>query len=160
MPAYFKIPLFRPIEERALKIKSEILIKKHPITISIDDIKTSSKVGIWEHEKNSQPILISIKIEGVAPVMPDQIEECIDYEPIVNWLLNDFRRLPHTNFLETRLMEIFEYIFAQDEQIVSVMVKIYKTSAFINTKNVGIEMKLDKKTFKGIDLFSAKLLPA
>jgi len=57
-------------------------------------------------------------------------------------------------------MEIFEYIFAQDEQIVSVMVKIYKTSAFINTKNVGIEMKLDKKTFKGIDLFSAKLLPA
>ena len=130
------------------------------LNIRIHKLKTTSKVGIWEHEKNAQPILISIQIQGIASAFPSDISECIDYEPICSWLTKDFPNLPHTSLLETRLFEILKYIFDSDNRIDSVNVNLSKTSAFPNVQSVGISKDLDRASFEALCLIQPQLNPS
>jgi dihydroneopterin aldolase len=140
-----------------MKTNRAPLKAQNPLTISIHQLKTTSKVGIWEHEKNAQPILVSIQIEGVASVFPGDITECIDYEPICNWLTKDFPNLPHTGLLETRLFQILKYIFNCDSRIDSAHVDLSKTSAFSNLQSVGVSTNLDRTSFEALCLSQPQL---
>jgi len=142
-----------------MKIDRTPVEAKNLLNISILNLKTTSKVGIWEHEKNAQPILISIQIEGVASIFPSDITECIDYEPICSWLTKDFPNLPHTGLLETRLFEILKYIFNSDQRIDSVHVDLSKTSAFPNVQSVGVSKNLDRGSFEVLCLAQLQLTP-
>ena len=144
-----------------MKANRAPLEDKNLLTISIHQLKTSSKVGIWEHEKKStQPILVSIQIEGIASTFPSDITECIDYEPICNWLTKDFPKLPHTGLLETRLFQILKYIFNCDSRIDSVHIDLSKTSAFANLQSVGISKNLDRTSFEALCQIQAQSHPS
>lgn len=128
--------------------KQKLLFIDDDVRIIMDNISTSSMVGIWKHELNPQPILIDIDILASAPVNPNGIDDCIDYDPICHWLTNQFPLLPHTELLEVRILEIFDYVFSLDKRIKSISISIFKTKAFSNVQRIGISKSMSIETFK------------
>lgn len=117
-------------------------------TIRVEELRTSLRVGIYEHELEPQPILLSLRISGLAETSPRSLAECFDYEPICRWALDEWPLSPHTPLLETRLNELIERVFNADKRIRDVCFGLYKTQAIPNTKFVGLERELTRRQFE------------
>ena len=108
-------------------------------TVRIDRLETQLKVGIYEHEKVFQPILVSLKASGRADASPNHIEQCIDYEPICAWIQNEWPNSNHTPLLETRMNELLSYVFSVNSRITWVWAGLYKPNAIKGARFVGLE---------------------
>ncbi len=119
-------------------------------TIRVEELRTSLRVGIYEHELEPQPILLSLRISGLAETSPRSLAECFDYEPICRWALDEWPLSPHTPLLETRLNELIERVFNADKRIRDVWFGLYKTKtqAIPNTVFVGLERELTRRQFE------------
>lgn len=119
-----------------------------PWTIEIADIETRLRVGIWEHEREFQPIRISISIRAIAPARPKTIEDCLNYEPICRWIIDAWPTRPHTPLLENRLRELIDFIFDFDARIEWADVAISKPAAIPQARGVGIRMALSREEYE------------
>jgi len=128
-----------------METNTRLLFTEDAIRIILENISTTSKVGIWEHELISQPIRIDLEINASLAIFPNDIQECINYDPICNWLTHEFPNFPHTELLETRMLEIFDFIFRMDQRIKSATISIFKTKAFNNIDMVGINKTMTRE---------------
>lgn len=117
-------------------------------TIRVEELRTSLRVGIYEHELEPQPILLSLRISGLAETSPRTLAECFDYEPICRWALDEWPLTPHTPLLETRFNELIERVFNADKRIREVWLGLYKTQAIPNTEFVGLERELTRRQYE------------
>ena len=115
--------------------------------IVIEDIETQSRVGIWDHERALQPLRISISMMAIAPVFPEKIEDCLNYEPVCRWISDEWPRCPHTPLLETRVRELMDFIFTFDRRIEAVDVAILKLTAIPQARAVGIKLALSRSDY-------------
>jgi len=111
-------------------------------TIEVEDIETSSRVGIWEHEREPQPIRICISMQAIALAFPRKIEDCLNYEPICRWLTDVWPKQPHTPLLETRVRELVDFLFYFDTRIERVNVGIMKLKAIPQARGVGVRVAM------------------
>lgn len=117
-------------------------------TVRVEALRTSLRVGIYEHELHHQPILLKLRISGLAEALPSTLAQCFDYEPICRWALEEWPLSPHTPLLETRLNELIEYVFNFDKRIIDACFGLYKTQAFNNTEFVGLERDITRRQFE------------
>lgn len=113
-------------------------------TIEIADIKTQLRVGIWDYEREFQPIRINLSIRAIASVFPDTIEDCLNYQPICQWITDEWPKQPHTPLLETKLRELMSFVFAFDARVEWVDLAISKLTAIPAACAVGIRMALSR----------------
>ncbi len=116
-------------------------------TIEVADIDTALRVGIWEHERQLQPIRISFSIRAQAPAFPATIDDCLNYEPICRWIIDAWPALPHTPLLETKVRELLQHIFDYDHRVEWVDLAISKPKAIPGARGVGIRMALSRDEF-------------
>lgn len=121
-----------------------------PWTIEIINLETKLRVGIWEHEHEFQPIHINISIRAIAPAFPQFIEDCINYQPICSWMVNDWPQQQHTPLLETKLRELMCFIFNFDSRIEWADIAISKTKAIQEAHSVGVKMALSRCEYEAI----------
>jgi FolB domain-containing protein len=119
-----------------------------PWTIEIADIKTQLRVGIWEHERELQPIRISLSIRAMTPSCPRSIEDCLNYEPICQWISNTWPAQPHTPLLETKMRELLTFVFGFDARIEWVDIAISKPEAIRAALGVGIRMAISRDDYQ------------
>jgi 7,8-dihydroneopterin aldolase/epimerase/oxygenase len=117
-------------------------------TVRVEELCTRLRVGIYPHELEHQPILLSLRISGLAETFPSSLAECFDYEPICRWALEQWPESPHTPLLETRLNELIERVFNEDKRIRDVWFGLYKPQAISSTKFVGLERELTRRQFE------------
>lgn len=117
-------------------------------TIRVKSLKTSLRVGIYEHELVPQPVLINLSISGLNETLPTALSQCFDYEPICRWLTDVWPHSEHTPLLETRFNELIEYVFNSDRRIRDVCLELYKTNAFSNVESVGLEREVSRRQFE------------
>jgi FolB domain-containing protein len=117
-------------------------------TIEIADIDTELRVGIWEHERGLQPIRISISMRALAAVIPQSIDDCMNYEPICRWIVDTWPAQPHTPLLETKLRELLDFVFAHDARIEWVDIAISKPNAIAAARGVGLRMAIDRGDYE------------
>jgi dihydroneopterin aldolase len=117
-------------------------------TIRVEALRTSLRVGVYEHELEPQPILLSLRISGLAETSPRTLAECFDYEPICRWAIDEWPLSPHTPLMETRFNELIERVFNADKRIRDAWFGMYKTQAFPNTEFVGLERELSRRQFE------------
>lgn len=116
--------------------------------IRVEALRTSLRVGSHEYELEPQPILLSLRISGLAETSPRTLADCFDCEPICRWALEEWPLSPHTPLLETRFNELVERVFDADKRIRDVWFGLYKTQAFPNTEFVGLERELTRRQFE------------
>lgn len=117
-------------------------------TIDIADINTQLRVGIWDHEREFQPICISLSIRAIAPSFPDTIEDCLNYQPICQWITDEWPKQPHTPLLETKLRELMSFVFDFDARVEWVDLAISKPTAIPAARGVGIRMALSRSDYE------------
>ncbi len=117
-------------------------------TVRVEELRTSLRVGIYSHELEPQPVLVSLRITGLAETAPTSLTECFDYEPICRWALEVWPLTQHTPLLESRLNQLIERVFSEDKRIMDVWFGLYKTQAIPNTGFVGLERELTRRQFE------------
>lgn len=117
-------------------------------TVRVQQLQTRLRVGVYEHERHPQPILLSLKISGLADTAPTTLDQCFDYEPICRWALEEWPLSPHTPLLETRLNELVERVFNADKRIMDVWFGLYKTQAVPQAEFVGLEREITRRQFE------------
>lgn len=118
-----------------------------PWTIEITGQKTQLKVGIWEHEREFQPIHVNLTIRAILMASPKSIEDCLNYQPICEWLRDEWPKQPHTLLLETRMRELLTFVFDFDSRIEWVDASISKPTAFVGTQAVGVRLAISRADF-------------
>ena len=80
-----------------------------PWIIEIKDLATRLRTeeGGW------QPVRIGLSIRARTPAVPQSIEECLDYQPICRWMLDEWPQWPPAP-LEARLLELARFVFDYD----------------------------------------------
>ena len=108
-------------------------------SVKIERLETRLAVGIYEDEHEPQPVWVSVTLTGLAPAVPDDLDGCLDYEPLCRWLATEWPRTPHTPLLETRVNEIFSFAFGLDPRVQEVSVGLYKQRVSRYATAIGIE---------------------
>jgi len=116
--------------------------------IEIEELRTMSRVGIWAHEVQAQPLLINMKIKAIAPALPESIADCLDYEPICRWVTEEWPEMPHTALLETRVGELMKFIFSFDQRVESVDLLILKPQAINQARGAGVRAELTRHGYE------------
>ena len=116
-------------------------------TVRVQSLRTRLRVGIYEHERESQPVLVSLCISGLAETFPSTLAQCFDYEPICRWVLDEWPLSAHTPLLETRLNELVNHVFS-DKRITDVWVGLYKTQPLPQAQFVGLERDITRLQFE------------
>ena len=87
-------------------------------TIEIRELKTGLRFGA--PEDGLQPVSVDIGIRAQTPARPQGIGDCVNYQPICEWVLDEWPRKAHTALLDGRARELMAFIFAFDARIESV----------------------------------------
>lgn len=115
---------------------------KGPV-VAIANLETRLRVGIWDHERDFQPVQVDMVIAtGASPLQHGGV--CIDYRPIVQWIRKDWPRTPHLPLLETRLLELMAFVFGFEPAIEWLDAALSKPQAFPQAQGVGVRMALSR----------------
>jgi 7,8-dihydroneopterin aldolase/epimerase/oxygenase len=117
-------------------------------TLRIDRKLIDLAVGIYPYEIGPQPVLVSIEVQGEAAADPSNLEDCLDYEPLNIWLHHDWPKSPHVPLLETRINQVFDFVFEADPRVTSVRVGLYKKRMALGAQAVGIERSMTRLQYR------------
>lgn len=113
-------------------------------TIAISNLETRLRVGIWDHEREHQPVRVTISMSASAGRAAHALGGCLDYQPIVKWITEEWPRQDHTPLLETRLRELMGFVFRFDARIDTLEAALSKPQACPQARGVGVRMALTR----------------
>jgi dihydroneopterin aldolase len=119
-----------------------------PWTINVAELQTRSRVGIWDHEREYQPIVVSLSLRAICAASPADIGECLDYQPICRWITDEWPQWPHTPLLETRVRELMQFLFDYDSSVEWVDVALAKPNAIAGSRSAGVRLALSRGDFE------------
>ncbi|MDQ7746648.1 dihydroneopterin aldolase [Hydrogenophaga pseudoflava] len=119
-------------------------------TVRIERLATQLPVGIYEHERDAQPVWVSLTATGEAAAAPGALQECFDYEPLCRWLTQEWPASPHTPLLETRVNQVIGFLFATDPRVRHVWVGLYKQRVSQQALAVGMERACTRAEFEAL----------
>ncbi len=119
-----------------------------PWTINVCELQTRSRVGIWDHEREYQPIVVNLSLRALGAAMPADIGECLDYQPICRWITDEWPQWPHTPLLETRVRELIQFLFDYDSSVEWVDVALAKPNAIAGSRSAGVRLALSRGDFE------------
>lgn len=119
-------------------------------TVRIERLVTQLPVGIYEHERDAQPVWVSLTATGEASAAPGSLEQCFDYEPLCRWLTQEWPQSPHTPLLETRVNQVIEFVFDTDPRVQQVWVGLYKQRVSQQALAVGMERSSTRAEFDAL----------
>jgi FolB domain-containing protein len=119
-----------------------------PWTIEVRDLQTRLRVGIWDHEREFQPIVVNLTLRAIGAALPQTITDCLDYQPICRWITHEWPAQPHTPLLETKVRELMQFVFGFDGRVEWAEVSIAKPAAIAESRAVGIRLALSRGDFE------------
>lgn len=119
-------------------------------TVKIERLETHLQVGIYAHERDAQPVWVSLTATGEASATPTALDDCFDYEPLCRWLTQEWPASPHTPLLETRVNQVIGFVFAADARVRHVWVGLYKQRVSEQALAVGIERACTRAEFEAL----------
>lgn len=105
--------------------------------IHVKGLEVNVPVGIYDHERTPQRIMVEALIEADYSVHPVAIEECLNYEHIYT-RVKSWEMRSHTPLLETYVTELLTYIFTMDTRVTKASVTLAKPDIFPEVQSVGV----------------------
>ena len=117
-------------------------------TIRVDRMPITLAVGVHAEETEPQLMLVSVYASGDAAASPGTLKECFDYEPLCRWLTEVWPKFPHVQLLETRINELFEFVFGFNAGVQEAWVGLYKQRYSHGANLVGMERSATRLQFE------------
>jgi hypothetical protein len=67
-----------------------------------------------------QAVSIDVTVRALTPAVPASIDECMDYQPICRWILDELPTWQHGLCWESALRALLDFVFDADARIESV----------------------------------------
>jgi dihydroneopterin aldolase len=115
-----------------------------PCTVTITNLETRLRVGIWDHEREFQPIRINLSLYANGCTDPQVAEDLFDCQSIRKWITEEWPTQSHTPLLETKLRELMEFVFQFDARIEWLDAAMSKPEACPEARGVGIRMAISR----------------
>lgn len=113
-------------------------------TVAFSGLETRLRVGIWDHERESQPVRVSLSVRARLP-------DCsLDSLAILRWITEEWPKSPHIPLLETRLRELMQFVFAFDSRIEWADIALSKPWACPEARDVGVRMALSRDEYERV----------
>lgn len=116
-------------------------------TLRVDQLETKLRVGRGSATK-PHAITVNLRISGLTETHPQAKDQCLDFEEICRWVVDDWPSTPATELLETRFNELVEHIFAVDRRVMSVWVGLYMSRAVPQAARVGLEREVTRRQYQ------------
>jgi dihydroneopterin aldolase len=118
-----------------------------PWSVTIDNLETRLRVGIWDHEREHQPVRVTVSVGPAPGALHGQEPGGVSCQPIMHWIAEEWPHQPHTPLLETRLRELMAFVFAFDPRIGWLDAALSKPLACPQAAGVGVRMALSRRDF-------------
>lgn len=116
-------------------------------TVSIERLEIQLPVGVYDDELLAQPLWVSLKASACTSASPGSLGQCLDYAPLCHWLTRVWPATPHTPLLETRMNQLFAFVFSLDDRVTDVWAGMYKQRMSRQAWAVGMERRVTRAEF-------------
>jgi dihydroneopterin aldolase len=116
--------------------------------IRVERLEIDLAVGIHPHELEPQTLWVSLALMGRTDAVPSSIDQCLDYDPLCEWLMRVWPSSPHTPLLETRLNQLLEFVFGLDARVQGAWAGLYKQRMSRGAMAIGIERTATRPEFE------------
>jgi dihydroneopterin aldolase len=107
--------------------------------INIKNLETHIAIGLHDHEKTPQRIIVNAAIDVLSPAKPTSIKQCFNYDHVHKLVVGQWPQRSHVQLLETCVTELLEYIFRADDRVVFAKASVCKPDIFSEAESVGVE---------------------
>ena len=116
--------------------------------VHVKNLETRIAIGIHDHEKTPQRIIVNAAIDVIYPARPPSIEQCFDYDHVHRLVVGEWPRRVHIPLLESCTVELLEYIFRTDDRVVFAQVSVRKPDIFSEAESMGVEAEWTRADFE------------
>lgn len=88
-----------------------------PWTVEIKNLVVNLPVGTADRERKFQPVRVDVSLRAIASAFPQTISDCLNYQPICIWMVEDWPLRSPMQSLETKLLELMRFIFDYDVRV-------------------------------------------
>lgn len=113
-------------------------------TVRLEGLKTRLRVAEPDGEQRLEPVTVSLVINGLAADSPRQLEDCLDYAPICEWITHEWPRHDATPLLETRVNELLAFLFDFDRRVQDAWVGVYRAGQARGSARIGVERQASR----------------
>jgi 7,8-dihydroneopterin aldolase/epimerase/oxygenase len=115
--------------------------------IHVKNMETVIHIGIHDHEKSPQRIIVNAVIEAQYALKPKTIKECFSYEHIYKLVVEQWPKRPHIHLLESCVVELLEHVFRIDDSVMFAQVSVCKPDIFPEADAVGVEAQWTREDY-------------
>lgn len=113
-------------------------------TIAFTGLETRLRVGIWDHEREFQPVRVNLSLRAQLS------DGSLDSLAIPHWITDEWPKSPHIPLLETRLRELAQFVFEFDTRIEWADIALSKPWACREARDVGVRMALSRDEYERV----------
>jgi dihydroneopterin aldolase len=108
--------------------------------VVIDQLRAQTRVGIYGHERASQPVVIDAVLRCRSRALPEQIDECLDYDTFCRMLCRYLDEQAHTDLVERLAADLLALAFDRFAMLEDVVLTLYKPHAVRSAERVGVRL--------------------
>lgn len=113
-------------------------------TVRIEGLKTRLRVGVSDAGQQSESISVSLEVNGLVADVPQQLGDCLNYEPICEWITREWPLSDAAPLLENRVNQLLMFLFEFDRRVQDVWVGVYKAGLTRGSVRIGIERRASR----------------
>jgi dihydroneopterin aldolase len=116
--------------------------------IVIDGLATQTVVGIYDYEREPQPVVIDAVLRYRHPGQPEDIAECLDYHRYCQVLCAYLESQPGTGLVEQLAIDLLQLSFRSFPTLEQVDLTLFKPNAVEVARRVGVKVSWSRQDYQ------------
>ncbi len=109
--------------------------------VVIDQLRAHTRVGIYGHERVSQPVVIDVVLHCRSLALPEHIDDCLDYDAFCRMLCAYLDEQAHTDLVERLAADLLALWFDRFAMLEEAVLTLYKPHAVRSAVRVGVRLR-------------------
>ena len=115
--------------------------------VVIDQLRAQTRVGIYGHERVSQPVIIDAVLRCRSLALPEHIDDCLDYDAFCRMLCAYLDEQPHTDLVERLAADLLALGFDRFPMLEDAVLTLYKPQAVRSAERVGVRLRWSRHDY-------------
>ena len=115
--------------------------------VVIDQLRAQTRVGIHNHERVAQPVVIDAVLRCRSQALPEEIGECLDYDAFCRMLCAYLDAQTHTDLVEQLAADLLALAFDGFAMLEDAMLTLYKPHAVRSAAQVGVRLRWSRHDY-------------
>ena len=115
--------------------------------VVIDQLRAQTRVGIYGHERVSQPVIVDAVLHCRSLKLPEHIDDCLDYDAFCRMLCAYLDEQAHTDLVERLAADLLALGFDRFPMLEDAVLTLYKPQAVRSAERVGVRLRWSRRDY-------------